>query len=135
MKFIALIIFSSVLSNFAVAAQNCDFSGYLSDDRGIRKLGTLMLNEDSKLTTAQANEVMYAAINLEGAVARGLTPKKAITALSDNSEAGDLYYMTMKKRGQVYTMVKYFPGGNPVGFIFKNSVAVAKLSDDDASCL
>lgn len=60
---------------------------------------------------------------------------QAIDVLRDDSEGGDLIYSVMRFEDEVFTAITFWPGGNPVGLVFKGAKIIASNGDGDYSCL
>lgn len=92
---------------------------------------SLKLSEKSKLSTRQGLQIK--ATLEDGA---NLTDNEALAALIESSEGGDVYYQTGKFESKSYEVVRYYPGGNPYGAIFKqgSTKPLAFIQDSDIVC-
>lgn len=117
-----------------------DFSG----DNSIVDIGRgLRLNKASQLSALGRAQVIATARNYNGdAVAYGedsvalLGAQQAIDYLNGGSEGAESYLRDFHIRGEVFTQVIFYPGGNPVGAIFEkgSSEILAEIQDSDIVC-
>lgn len=102
-----------------------------ADDFELSEDLSLDLTENSKLTPLQKKQVLATVDSNEP-----ISVKEALKWLVESSEGGDVYYSSGKFEGRAYQVVKYYPGGNPVGAIFKKGSTrpLAFISDSDILC-
>ena len=64
------------------------------------------------------------------------TPADALKYLKDGSEGGDVYVGAVMADNQVYSVVRYYPGGNPVGLIFRphTTKVIGEIQDSSVNC-
>lgn len=131
----ALFLALTVLFSMNVFAEPvCDFPYDLSEEEGVRDLRTVVVTENTRLTSLQKSQIIKTATHYTDRAVRNMTIKMAIKSLMSNSEGGDLYYRVFKFKNTVYTMVEHYPGGNPYGLVFKGTEIVAERTDGDLNC-
>lgn len=61
----------------------------------------------------------------------------AIKALQEGSEGEEVYLKAAIIKGKKYSVLAYYGGGNPTGYIYPwgKGEAVAEISDDDIVCM
>ena len=137
MKHFMFLIFT-LLSFSALATPVCDFPYDLSEDEGVRELSNVGIDSTTRLTRLQGKQIIESAKRvsqiLEIPVPENVDVKWAIDVLSSDSESGDLSMIIFRFRGVVYTLVQYYPGGNPYGYVFKGIEVVARRTDGDLVC-
>jgi uncharacterized Fe-S cluster-containing radical SAM superfamily enzyme len=112
----------------------CDFPYDLSEEEGVRDLRTVVVTENTRLTSLQQTQIIITAKHYSERVPRTMTIKTAIKSLMSNSEGGDLYYRVFKFKNVVYSIVEHYPGGNAFGLVFKGTEIVAERTDGDMNC-
>jgi hypothetical protein len=132
----SLMLMISLLFSFtALAAPVCDFPYDLAEEEGVKELSWVGIDASTRLTALQQKQVIETAKRMsDERVPARPTLKWAINSLSSNSEGGDITMMIFRFRGSVYTIIQSYPGGNPVGVVYKGLEAVALRSDGDLSC-
>ena len=135
---IVLMVATSAFAGQTKPGSQCGLTdGYDSDS--FEDVGTLTsVYPGAKLTKLQAKQIVAAAKKLAGGedVGEIASLKSAIETLMESSEARDVYVGNQRVNGQVVTTVTYFPGGNPVGVIFKKGTtqAIAEIQDSSVVC-
>lgn len=130
-----------VASQIAMAGQgrmNTCLPYDLPEEKGVKIVHSMEIKETSELTSLQAKQV-WALANHWAQVADydgGYNSlKHAIRVLRADSEMqDDLAWQVFKYKGEAYNRVVFYPGGNPVGLIFKNGRLFAEQSDGDITC-
>ncbi len=126
-----IMIVGLLFSVATMAAPVCDFPYDLAEEEGVVELRSLSIEPSTTLTALQQKQVITTASKFAG---RNLSLKAAIKSLKNNSEGGDLTLMIFSFKGVVYSIVEYYPGGNPVGLVFKGTEIVAERQDGDMVC-
>jgi hypothetical protein len=133
---VALLFTAQVAS---ASAPTCPAFPYdLSEEEGVKELRTLSIDQESKLTALQAEQLIQTAkwykSEYKGSDEQPMTAQEAIAYLADSSEGGDILITVFKFEAKVYTIVQAFPGGNPYGLVFKGRTALAERTDGDVTC-
>jgi hypothetical protein len=134
MKLFASLLMISAISFSAQAkyimGSNCGLIDS-ADDFSLSNEKSSALTMKSQLTALQKKQVIVAADSMDD-----LTAKEALSWLIESSEAGDVSYETGEFEGQLYDVVRYYPGGNPYGTVFKKGevTPLAHIQDSDLVC-
>ena len=134
MKSLILTAFTMLFSLSVFAEPVCDFPYDLSEEEGVRDLRTVVVTENTQLTSLQKSQIIKTATHYTDRAVRNMTIKMAIKSLMSNSEGGDLYYRVFKFKNVVYSIVEHYPGGNAFGLVFKATEIVAERTDGDLNC-
>lgn len=134
MKSLILTAFTMLFSLSVFAEPVCDFPYDLSEEEGVRDLRTVVVTENTRLTSLQKSQIIITARHYSNPAPRTMTIAKAIESLMSNSEGGDLYYRVFKFKNVVYSIVEHYPGGNAYGLVFKGTEIVAERTDGDLNC-
>lgn len=134
-----LLFVLSLFMSFSVFANPvCDFPYDLAEEDGVRELTSMSITKTTRLTRLQKLQVTETArrslIEAEVQIPARFGITQAIESLSENSEGGDVYLTVFRFKGVVYTIVQYYPGGNPYGYVFKGATVVARRTDGDLLC-
>lgn len=131
LSFLLLTFFS--VSSFADTV--CDFPYDLSEDEGVEEISSSGVDNSTKLSALQKNQIIITAKKLiESKIPEKTNIKWAINELASNSEGGDITYIIFSYQGKIYNLVQSYPGGNPYGLVFEGKKPVAARTDGDVSC-
>lgn len=132
MKTFLFLSLSTLFSLNVMASPVCDLPYDLAEEEGVVEISTTVITKAAGLSKLQKNQIIATAKRYTGK--NRVTITAAINDLMENSEGGDLYYKVFKFKNVRYTMVEYYPGGNPYGVVFKGLEAVAHRTDGDLNC-
>lgn len=119
----------------ASAAADADEFGCLPYDlEGVQEISAKEITNESQLTSFQAYQVRETAKSYPYVELRSEKTQVAINALRDESEGRELNYTVFRYKGQLYTEVVLYPGGNAYGLVFKGNKLFAIQGDGDFAC-
>lgn len=89
-------------------------------------------------TDLEKQQIIQAVQSLAGEAGEtaALTLDDSIKYLNESSEGGEAYLQTNVVNGVDYTVLLYYPGGNPVGIVFEKGTLteIAHIEDSDVVC-
>jgi hypothetical protein len=140
---LSLIATGSTFASSAFASDElseCGLPKYSGSDLMIDVPGTISLNDASKQDVQDLDSLSRQQLFLAGKILSYQDLKgtwDAVVSLREASEANDLAIAHFRVGSQRFTQVIHYPGGNPVGVIFKKGTrtAVAVIGDSDIDCL
>ena len=113
------------------AYDSTDYDTVIGSSKAVKK--------DTKLTDIEGVQILVTArtqAKRNSDHTRINTTAEAIKYLKNNSESNDLYVQQEKANGKIYSVVLYWPGGNPVGLVFElnTSSVVGYIEDSTVYC-
>jgi hypothetical protein len=130
-------IHSPASASVSYGGEACGLVDDLSDD-ALHTLQSRNVETVDDLTPLQKRFVVLTARNYLGDSQDDISIENATDAVSylqQVSEGGDLSADVLKIHGQIYSLILFYPGGNPVGLIFSGMDPIASVSDGDIGCL
>jgi hypothetical protein len=130
-------IHSPASASVSYGGEACGLVDDLSDE-ALHTLQSRSVETVDDLTPLQKRFVVLTArhyVQYDQDMALPKNAKDAIKLLKEGSEGGDLSADVLKIHGQIYSLILFYPGGNPVGLIFSGMDPIASVSDGDIGCL
>jgi hypothetical protein len=139
---ILLFLLVGSLSQARVAKETCGLPATTSDEGITEEKNSISLKLASNqklavLPLLSKAQLIKAAFLDQNLPVNETQLRRAVAALREASEGGDLYLTNLTYRGRRFTYVQLFPGGNEGGVIFSygSAVPLAEVGDQDIECL